>query len=282
MCFNKGFLQEIGPYYLQDGIDYNVNDSLTENPHSWHRASNLLFIESPAGVGYSYNLDVAFQFNDSIVAQDTFNAVLDFFSKFSEYKNNSFWVAGESYAGKYIPDLTVLLDRYNLRNSSNAIALRGFLIGNGVMDFSDGSLYESQIEYMIKHDFVDPDLVPYWRTSCKTDPLSAGCNYFKKRFADNILEINEYNLYDYCYYNDSFVSKKPNYQTQQSILKDIIQSQVMGQKNTTFNGAPCAYLDGIYDYFNKNEDQFHAKFKGMVWNGPCVNHQIILGSKCLS
>jgi carboxypeptidase C (cathepsin A) len=99
-------------------------------------------------------------------------------------------VAGESYAGKYIPDLTVLLDRHNLKSPPNPIALRGFLIGNGVMDFTDGSLYESQIEYMIKHDFVDPDLVPYWKTSCKTDPLSAGCNYFHKRFGDNILEIN--------------------------------------------------------------------------------------------
>jgi serine carboxypeptidase-like clade 2 len=187
--FDEGFLQEIGPYYLADGIDYKENDSLTENPYSWHRASNLLFIESPAGVGYSYNLDVTFQFNDSIVALDTFNAVLDFFSnnKFSEYKNNSFWVAGESYAGKYIPDLTVLLDNYNLRTPNNSVALRGFLIGNGVMDFTDGSLYESQVEYMIKHDFVDPDLVMYWKMSCKIDPLSAGCNYFYKRYEDNIL-----------------------------------------------------------------------------------------------
>ena len=53
-----GFIQEIGPYYLEDGIDYKVNDSLTENPYSWHKRSNLLFLESPAGVGYSYNLDV--------------------------------------------------------------------------------------------------------------------------------------------------------------------------------------------------------------------------------
>lgn len=70
---------------------------------------------------------------------------MDFFKKFSEYRNNSFWITGESYAGKYIPDLTVLLDKFNLANPSQALKLRGFLIGNGIMDFTGGSLYDSQI-----------------------------------------------------------------------------------------------------------------------------------------
>ena len=38
------------------------------------------------------------------------NALLDFFSKYSEYSRNRFWIAGESYAGKYIPDLSVQID----------------------------------------------------------------------------------------------------------------------------------------------------------------------------
>jgi hypothetical protein len=231
-----GFIQEIGPYYLEDGIDYKVNDSLTENPYSWHKRSNLLFLESPAGVGYSYNLDVDFEFNDSTVATDSFNAVLNFFnsSMFIEYAKNSFWIAGESYAGKYIPDLTALLDKHNLRNPPNPVALRGFLIGNGIMDFTDGSLEDSQVDYMIKHDFVDPDLVPYWKTNCKIDPTSAGCNFFLKRFADNIVELNPYNVYDYCYYNDSFAAaplkqRKPRL-TQQSILRDFMKAHRKGTK----------------------------------------------------
>jgi carboxypeptidase C (cathepsin A) len=51
-------------------------------------------LESPAGVGYSYNLDVSFNFTDAVTANDSFNAVLDFFTKFSEYANNSFWISG--------------------------------------------------------------------------------------------------------------------------------------------------------------------------------------------
>ena len=41
-----------------------------------------------------------------------------------------------------------------------------------------------------------------------------------------------------------------------------------------FNGAPCAYFDGMLNYFNLNEKEFKAKFEGQHWNGPCV-HMLI-------
>ncbi len=34
---DKGFIQEIGPYYLEDGVNYRIGDNLTENPYSWHK-----------------------------------------------------------------------------------------------------------------------------------------------------------------------------------------------------------------------------------------------------
>lgn len=94
ISFNKGFLQEIGPYYIDDGKNYKDGDNLTENSYSWHKVSNLLFIESPAGVGYSYNLNTSFIYNDAITAHDNFDALLSFFQKFPEYKNRNFWIAG--------------------------------------------------------------------------------------------------------------------------------------------------------------------------------------------
>ncbi len=113
VTISAGFLQEIGPYYLEDGKDYKKGDNLTFNPYSWHNVSNLLFFESPAGVGYSYNLDLNFQNTDVSTAEDNFSALIDFFKKYPEYLRNPFWIAGESYAGKYIPDLTVLIDAHN-------------------------------------------------------------------------------------------------------------------------------------------------------------------------
>ena len=68
------------------------------------------------------------------------DALLDFFTKFSEFASNPFWLAGESYAGKYIPDLAEKIDLYNRISGSKNIKLNGMLIGNGVMSFLDGTL----------------------------------------------------------------------------------------------------------------------------------------------
>lgn len=41
----------------------------------------------------------------------------------------------------------------------------------------------------------------------------------------------------------------------------------MSQK---YNGAPCAYFDGVYNYFNINANAYHRAFPSQIWNGPCV------------
>jgi carboxypeptidase C (cathepsin A) len=61
--------------------------------------------------------------------------VLNFFQLYPEYAKSKFFIAGESYAGKYIPDLAVLIDKYNLQQIINKINLVGILVGNGVMTF---------------------------------------------------------------------------------------------------------------------------------------------------
>jgi cathepsin A (carboxypeptidase C) len=43
-----GFAQEIGPWKMDD-----EDTKFYKNEYSWNKFANLLFIESPAGVGYS-------------------------------------------------------------------------------------------------------------------------------------------------------------------------------------------------------------------------------------
>lgn len=45
-----GFFTENGPFSINpDGA------TLSPNPYSWNRVANMLYVESPAGVGYSYS-----------------------------------------------------------------------------------------------------------------------------------------------------------------------------------------------------------------------------------
>ena len=47
-----GFMQENGPRVIDDGEDY-----LKTNDHAWNTRANVLWLESPAGVGWSYATD---------------------------------------------------------------------------------------------------------------------------------------------------------------------------------------------------------------------------------
>lgn len=86
-----------------------------KNDWSWNTNANVLYIESPAGVGFSYCGNVAdCTFNDETSAQDNLTVVLEFFKKFPEFGQNELYISGESYAGIYVPYLAWHIDQYNL------------------------------------------------------------------------------------------------------------------------------------------------------------------------
>jgi carboxypeptidase C (cathepsin A) len=68
--------------------------SKNKNIYSWNQISNMLFFESPAGVGYSVNNDKSYIFTDPRTAQDGLAALNLFYKRFPEFKPNKFWIAG--------------------------------------------------------------------------------------------------------------------------------------------------------------------------------------------
>ena len=68
--------------------------SQSSNPYSWNNNANLLFLESPPGVGFSINNDPDYQFNDTRTATDNLVALTEWFKKFPEFSKNKFWISG--------------------------------------------------------------------------------------------------------------------------------------------------------------------------------------------
>ena len=132
-----GFMQEHGPYSLDDGAT-----NFTKNDYSWNKEATVIYFESPAGVGFSICGDVAeCHFNDTNSADDNLAAVLALMeTKFPELQANDLYIAGESYAGIYVPRLVERLDWYigNCSESGKCTyvpKLAGFMVGNGVTDY---------------------------------------------------------------------------------------------------------------------------------------------------
>lgn len=127
-----GAFTELGPFYPSGG----GRRGLRKNPHSWNKVANLLFLDSPAGVGWSYsNGTSAYSYNDGRVANETLTFLLKWYEKFPEYKSRDLFLTGESYAGHYIPQLAENMLRHNTNPGAYKFNLRAITIGNPLLNY---------------------------------------------------------------------------------------------------------------------------------------------------
>lgn len=91
--------------------------------------ANILFLESPAGVGFSYsNRTSDYITGDKQTAADSYTFLVNWLERFPEYKTRNFLIAGESYAGHYVPQLAQLILQYNKITNQTVINLQGIAV----------------------------------------------------------------------------------------------------------------------------------------------------------
>ncbi|CCH42744.1 putative secreted protein [Wickerhamomyces ciferrii] len=117
-----GLFFELGPSSL--GPDLKP----IYNPYSWNNNANVIFLEQPIGVGFSYG-DAKIS-TSYAAAKDVFVFLELFFQKFPQFVTNQFHIAGESYAGHYIPAIASEI----VNHADRSFQLTSVLIGNGITD----------------------------------------------------------------------------------------------------------------------------------------------------
>ncbi|CRJ80747.1 Carboxypeptidase Y like protein [Verticillium longisporum] len=144
-----GGLMELGPCRIAAEGGYTVN-----NPFSWNERANLLFVDQPAGVGFSRSNEIIDGLSRSSQLMNRF--LRQFFIGFPEFVGRDFYIAGESYGGSWVPALaadilhaqdepakdfsssTNFPDQMPLINPSTpsratTINPKGIMIGNGLV-----------------------------------------------------------------------------------------------------------------------------------------------------
>ncbi|KAH6792907.1 serine carboxypeptidase-like 31 [Perilla frutescens var. hirtella] len=161
-CSSVGYgaTQEIGPFL----VDNNGRD-LKFNSFSWNTEANLLFLESPIGVGFSYSNTSGDYDNlgDDFTANDSYAFLHNWFLKFPSYRNRVFYIAGESYAGKYVPELAEIIHDKNT-DPSLFIDLRGILLGNP--ETHDAEDWRGMVDYAWSHAVVSDETYKTIVKSC--------------------------------------------------------------------------------------------------------------------
>ncbi|XP_062180727.1 serine carboxypeptidase 2-like [Phragmites australis] len=126
-----GASEELGAFRIRPG-----GASLFLNKQRWNRVANILFLDSPAGVGFSYTNTTSDLYNsgDNRTAHESYTFLVKWFARFPHYKYREFYLAGESYAGHYVPQLSQLVYRNNKGIEKPFINFKGFMVGNAVTD----------------------------------------------------------------------------------------------------------------------------------------------------
>ena len=106
----------------------NADGTATKlNPYSWNRNATLIYVDQPAGTGFSYG---AKDSTEAGVARDMVDFLVQWFRIHGKFSNHDLYVTGESYAGHYVPAVSSGL----FRNGTLRRNLKGLAIGNGLTD----------------------------------------------------------------------------------------------------------------------------------------------------
>lgn len=142
-----GALMEVGPFRISD------QGKVVKNDGSWHKAGNIVFVDQPAGTGFSYSKE--FDHDLDQVSFQFLKFMENYFKLFPEDADNEIFFAGESYAGQYIPYIAdgILNRNKNLKSGEKPYDLKGLLIGNGWIAPNVQSL--SYLPYSLAAGIID-------------------------------------------------------------------------------------------------------------------------------
>jgi carboxypeptidase C (cathepsin A) len=100
---------------------------------AWTAVGNMLYLDQPIGSGYSYG-DLVIE-SQKQARDHTLRFILGFYAKHPEMKGKDFFITGESYGGKFLPNIADAILEYNkLSNDDNKIPFKGMMVGNGFVD----------------------------------------------------------------------------------------------------------------------------------------------------
>lgn len=240
-----GASEEIGPFRI-----HKNGTGLYLNQYSWNKAANILFLESPAGVGFSYTNTSSNLLNigDNKTAEDSYTFLVNWFERFPKYKFRDFYIAGESYAGHYVPQLAKLVHERN-NGSSKSISLKGFMVGNAVTDNLNDNL--GTVDYWWTHAIISDQLHRSILRYCdfSTVNTSTACSQMIEAVSKETGHIDPYNIYMPSCSNPL---GKRQFQFKNSLLR-----RISGYDPCIENNAEV--------YFNRPDVQkaFHANKTGM-------------------
>lgn len=130
-----GAFTENGPYLSPQSAGEDA--TLRTNPSSWHQLAHVLYLDRPAGAGFSYAQHAPNHTwaNDAQTAADSVAVLRGLVVAYPWLCGRTVWVAGESYAGHFTVQLATAISAAS-EEGGLCVGVGGVLVGNGVVDIN--------------------------------------------------------------------------------------------------------------------------------------------------
>jgi len=251
-----GFMTEMGP------LRPTAKGDLVLNPHAWTKFANMVFIEQPAGVGFSYPLD-DFEYTDAVAAEDNWEFVKGFLKLYPQLKTSPFWLTSESYGGHYVPTLAQLI----LQENKGEVDFKGVIIGNPLLylPYTNFGMYGMFHAWSL---IPEPEYQAFLENECWwLDDLGEAMKPMPDEQVEKCNELLDY-FYNLTENLDPYALGFPTCSSGQfsKIVKQIMPRWLSGVF-AKFKYVPCSE-DYATDYLNRADVQKALHVKGSVkWSG---------------
>jgi len=186
-----------GLFYEHGQLLVKDENTLVRNPYAFTTVSNMIYIEAPAGVGFSYRSDGKYKSDDAQTAIDNLAGLHAFFAKFPELKTHDFYVSGESYGGVYVPTLSQAI----LHDKTVDWNMKGLLVGNGVMSWD--RIQKFHYPFLWEHGAMSNSQYAELDKTCSAGPDSEECQKLQNVVDEQTQGLNLYDIYRDCFVTPS-------------------------------------------------------------------------------
>ncbi|KAL8248585.1 hypothetical protein R6Q59_005453 [Mikania micrantha] len=192
------FLYQIGPLSIRlDTAGWN-NFTLELNPNSWTKAANVIFLDLPAGVGFSYATTwEGWRSSDSILASHSYEFLRKWFVEHPRFLSNPLYISGISYMGILVPPVALKVYKGNENGRQPQLNIKGYLIVSPLTDrFID---FNSRLEFAHRVALISDEIYQSTKESCRgnyvyPDPNNNLCLDNLQRFDECTNDINFSNI----------------------------------------------------------------------------------------
>ncbi|KAK6250317.1 Peptidase S10 [Theobroma cacao] len=251
-----GAFSENGPFRPNGEV-------LVRNDYSWNREANMLYLETPIGVGFSYSTNSSsyVAVDDETTARDNLVFLQRWYHKFPNYRQRDLFITGESYAGHYIPQLAKLM--VELNKKQNLFNLKGIALGNPVLEFAID--FNSRAEYFWSHGLISDSTYRMFTSVCNYS------RYVSEYYRDSVSPSCSRVMSQVSRETSKFVDKY-DVTLDVCISSVLSQSMVLNPQQVSERVDVCVE-DKIVNYLNRKDVQkaLHALLVGVRRWAVCSN-----------